>query len=420
MTFLKFGSKTLSQSIIFMLCSYAVQAQVEMASTFPSESIASIKLSDIFLTPDRVLTMWDVQPVPLALYTKQELELQKEVNKKNSDAVVTFSPPDLKHEWTPIDEEDITPFTWKWVHLTSLKSDSTTSFIKLRRPHWWLKKIGADSVQKKVYVDMPEMGIVGWATVTSIKANQLDTRIWEENRKGDYVNRPITGKFIHESDNVYELYFKNNPQPLGVTANHPIWSADKKMWVAAAGLEIGEHVSTYLGESELVKKVRKPGRHTVYNLEVYRDHNYFVTHQSLFTHNICWAEWSNLLKNAGMNAKRSVTSRYSVQSASESVGETYKIVVYDIKNNNPSYLSQRYAASFSDALEKLIIDAKNSSKPKMEMLIYTPEKPYLEYFQKNINKNFKGLNVEFSQGAGDISQSIHITGDIDKIVRIRK
>ena len=149
----------------------------------------------------------------------------------------------------------------------------------------------AEQIGNKVYLDMPEMGIRGYAEVKNIRVNQLDTRFWNENRDGDYVSRPITGKFEHESNDVYYLHFGDNPYPLGVTGSHPIWSIDRNDWVEASELRIGEKVKTHDGLTVLHSRIKSAERQKVYNLEVYKDHNFLVSTDKILVHNSCGDGW---------------------------------------------------------------------------------------------------------------------------------
>ena len=253
-----------------------------------SHGIMSFKPMDIMATPQTLMKVWIDEPIPVDLYSDKEKEVQKLINEKTTDGIITYSPLDKEKEWTSVDYEEITPFTWKWIDFELPKPDGTLTKVNLRRPHWWLKEMGADGIGKKVYLNMPELGSQGWATVTAIRVNQLDTRFWDENRDGDYVSRPITGKFTHESNDVYNLYFGDNEKPLGVTGSHPIWSVDRNDWVGATDLKIGEKVKTQDKEVTLVSKEKVEGRHTVYNLEVYKDHNFLVSANKILVHNSCW------------------------------------------------------------------------------------------------------------------------------------
>jgi Pretoxin HINT domain len=251
------------------------------------KSSRAIRPIDVMSNPQTLIKMWIDEPIPLSFYTPKEKEIQKLLNEKTADGIVTYSPLDKEKEWTKVDVEEITPYTWKWIDFELPKPNGTLTKIALRRPHWWLREVDADSVGKKVYLNMPELGSQGWATVKAIRVNQLDTRFWDENRKGDYVSRPITGKFEHESNDVYYLHFGDNPEPLGVTGSHPIWSIDRNDWVGASELKIGEKVKTEEGLTVLKSRTKSDKKQKVYNLEIYKDHNFLVSTDKILVHNSC-------------------------------------------------------------------------------------------------------------------------------------
>lgn len=286
--------------IILLLSLVSSKAQTtSSAGVVAFESILSLRPADIFYHPDYLINLWTETPLPLSYYDEEDIARQKMINEIVSDAVVVYSPVGSESEWTGIDREEITPYTWKWVYLDLSNGDGTVIKVSLRRPNKWIEAVGAMKAGERVYLDLPEMGAQGWAIVTGISSNQLDTRLWEYKREGDYITRPVTGKFIHESDNVYRLYFEGNLQPLSVTGNHPLWSIDRSDWVAAEELVPGDRIKSLLGSTKLVCKERVPGIHAVYNLEVYRDHNYLVSQSSVLAHNTClkwdavWREMRN-------------------------------------------------------------------------------------------------------------------------------
>ena len=245
--------------------------------------------------PSTLMKVWIDEPIPLDFYTTEEKEAQQRINEKATDGIITYSPIEQEKKWTEVDYEEITPFTWKWIDFELSKPDGTITKIHLRRPHWWMRELGADKVGNKVSLSMPELGIDGVATVTNIRLNQLDTRFWDEERNGDYVSRPITGKFEHESSDVYHLYFEGNKNPLGVTGNHPFWSIDRNEWISTKELTIGERVKTYEGIIKLKHGKKLEGKHTVYNLEVYKEHNFLVSTDKILVHNSCFKDLAQQL-----------------------------------------------------------------------------------------------------------------------------
>lgn len=275
------------------------QTEAKSNQTIAISSTQSKRPLDYFQQPDNLIGLWDtIVPFAKEIYTEEEINAQRLINGKTEDGIITYSPLSKEKEWTSIDVEVITPFSWKWIDLELTKEDGTLSTIHLRRPNWWFKELKADNVGNKIFLNMSEMGIVGYATVRNIRINQLDTRFWDENRKGDYVNRPVTGKFEHESSDVYYLYFADNPEPLGITGSHPIRSDDRNDWIAARDLRIGEKVKTRDGATILKSRKKSIRRQKVYNLEVYKDHNFLVSTDKILVHNSCEEIFNSLFKQA--------------------------------------------------------------------------------------------------------------------------
>ncbi|NJO01697.1 MAG: hypothetical protein HC880_08405 [Bacteroidia bacterium] len=330
------------------------------------------------------MKVWIDDPMPLSFYTSKEKEVQKLINEKTTDGIITYSPLSAEKEWTSVDFEEITPYTWKWIDFELPKPDGTLTKIALRRPHWWLREIGADSVGKQVYLNMPELGSQGWATVKAIRVNQLDTRFWDENRKGDFVSRPITGKFEHESNDVYYLHFGDNPNPLGVTGSHPIWSIDRNDWVGASELRIGEKVKTQEGLTVLKSRTKSDKRQKVYNLEIYKDHNFLVSTDKILVHNSCVTDVLGGLTTGKINTKHIQDHFYvgnlytGAKSRSQTFmqGLTQADVIReatDILQNHPSKILSQGTSS-NGHLEVVLDFGRtindNSSKPISQVRIW--------------------------------------------------
>ena len=108
-----------------------------------------------------------------------------------------------------------------------------------------------------------------------------------------FVFRPVTGIFIHESDDVWTLEFDSG-DTLGVTAGHPIYSTTAQDWRLAGELRIGERVLTHAGSATLTGKRPAPAQR-VYNLEVREVNNFLVTGVVVVVHNSCWQVYIALL-----------------------------------------------------------------------------------------------------------------------------
>lgn len=179
-----------------------------------------------------------------------------------------------------IDSERVSPETWRSIQLSMYKADGSLVSINLLRPLWWLEEANARE-GGTIFLSMPEMGVEGDADVLEIGPCPVaaDT--------GESGQQIVTGTFCHQNAVVLDLYFDHSTEPLSTTANHPLWSASREDWVEAGELELGEYVATKDGVVQLTLFSQRPGRHKVYNLEVHKTHNYYVSNLGILVHNSC-------------------------------------------------------------------------------------------------------------------------------------
>lgn len=178
-----------------------------------------------------------------------------------------------------LDATDITPALWRSLNFEMPKPDGSVTELGVLRPLWWIEKTGA-KVGETIDLGMHEIGISGSAKVLSIGSCSVDSR---DNPDGSQI---VTGKIKHHNADVWDLVFNNDTKkPLGVTANHPIYSLDRNDWVPAGELRIDEKVRTIDGTATLTSRSERPGRETVYNLEVHRSHAYHVSQLGILAHN---------------------------------------------------------------------------------------------------------------------------------------
>ena len=125
---------------------------------------------------------------------------------------------------------------------------------------------------------MPELGAAGTAIVTElIPASTIDPG----------PGRIVTGTFAHPPTvQVLDVLLEGEPEPIGVTANHLFWREADATFVPIGEIAPGQTVRTVSGETKrIVSKLPRPGPAHVYNLEVDREHVYFVGAQGLLVHN---------------------------------------------------------------------------------------------------------------------------------------
>ena len=174
---------------------------------------------------------------------------------------------------------DITPALWRRLELVLERPDGSFAEVELIRPLWWLEQTGA--VQGgTIHLEVTEAGLEGRARVVSLSD---DVTVDSRTAYGAIVMATIR----HENASVIELVLDGDEaNALGVTPNHPLYSADRDAWVPAGEFEVGEHVETQDGVTATVTSIRDEGRReTVYNLEVYRAQTYHVGEQRLLAHN---------------------------------------------------------------------------------------------------------------------------------------
>ncbi|MCA9039985.1 MAG: hypothetical protein KDA65_06555 [Planctomycetaceae bacterium] len=198
---------------------------------------------------------------------------------------------------------DVDPLLWRSISLRVAKQDGSSASVRLLRPREWLS-VGDAKIGDIIYLLIPEMGVEGEATITKLA---------DCPKIPDGPGRVVTGLFVHQNAELLDVKIASESETIGTTPNHPFWSEDRQRFVRADQLQQQEKVRTLEGTS-LVEFIRKrPGLHSVYNLEVQVDHIYHVGNGGILVHNACpnhkrkkgWAQSvadsGKLRKNLGMN-----------------------------------------------------------------------------------------------------------------------
>jgi hypothetical protein len=174
-------------------------------------------------------------------------------------------------------EHGAEPATWRLLHLEMRKVNGRQLYVELLRPLSWLQEQQA-RVGGRVYLDLPEMGAQGWATVTAIAP-------CPEIELGP--GQVVTGRYKHEpDDNILDVRLEGQEEPIGVTDTHPWWSEDRRSFVAVGQMRVGERVRTgSLGVVAITSIQHRPREAWVYNLEVQGEHVYQVADVGVLVHN---------------------------------------------------------------------------------------------------------------------------------------
>jgi CxxC motif-containing protein len=244
-------------------------------------------LSQYFENPALLLNYEDTEAIPLSLYTNREREIQIEWNKQEDliRTSVKHSVRRGKIRYLGIDTLEITPYTWRWIHLRVHSEDKSKIEIKLRRPNSWIAQNGLEQIGSTLNLDLPALDFYGEAEVIAVYPNTFDTRLQIHDDNNAYRYRPITGYYTKSNAEVDRYEFSNG-DILKATKDHVIWSQQQDRWVSIGELAINEKVLTAANKEVFLKsKTQVSSLETVYNIEIYREHNYFVGKEGILVHN---------------------------------------------------------------------------------------------------------------------------------------
>jgi len=161
------------------------------------------------------------------------------------------------------------------IDLQAFKVDGSAVDITLLRSKGWVSDAGV-APGRTVELTIPEIALAGDATVLSVGPAPTI-------RKGP--GRVIRSTIRSLSDEVLEVSFEDGSQPLLVTVQHRLFSADRNDWVAARDLHEGETLQTRHGFLRIKSIQLTDRRYFVYNLQVDADNTYFVASGEVLCHN---------------------------------------------------------------------------------------------------------------------------------------
>ncbi|MEQ8821951.1 MAG: Hint domain-containing protein, partial [Sumerlaeia bacterium] len=162
---------------------------------------------------------------------------------------------------------------------------------ELLRPQSWLMEEGAEA-GSEIWLDLGELGAPGvWRVESVDEAPPIH---------GD--GRVVTGIIRGMSDQIFDIGFVGFTSPLGVTAEHPLWSESRGTWVAAGALTVGEIVRTISGFAEVESVQARPGpAQRVWTLEVEGEHVFFAGDVGVLAHNGSFMRRARGLRRAKRN-----------------------------------------------------------------------------------------------------------------------
>ena len=179
-------------------------------------------------------------------------------------------------DWQSYDYLDITPNNWQIGKFIIKDNDGSIVEVQLNRPKKWFKERGIEKIGDQSFLYVPDANISGNAELLELKPTIIDTRTFVLNEEKQ-IDRPVISTFKRYSPIVYDYIFSDSGK-IGATPEHPFFSIDRQDYVLAKDLYIGELVkSSSNKEIRFVEaRFRKKGEF-VYNFEVWREHNYYVS-----------------------------------------------------------------------------------------------------------------------------------------------
>jgi hypothetical protein len=169
--------------------------------------------------------------------------------------------------------------TWRLIKLRMPNPDDSSDVyeIELLRPLDWITKTGAVK-GRTLEVEFPELDLRG-------RAGVIDVSTCPNIKPGP--GRVVLSTLTHRSPQLMEIKVEGLDQVIEPTATHPFFSEDRRGWVLARELRVGEMVRTKECPARITEIKWKAGTYRVYNIEVEADHTYFVAKLGILVHNTC-------------------------------------------------------------------------------------------------------------------------------------
>jgi len=153
---------------------------------------------------------------------------------------------------------EIAPLAWRRLELQVNHRDGSRAKVVLLRPLEWLE-VNRVQVGGQLALVMPGCGFEGQAEVLALSACPAI-----QSGAGNVVTATIR----HEAARLVDLHVAGLTEPIGTTANHRFWSADRQEFVRADELRPGEQLRGLQGDWKVSCVEPRPGVSAVCNLEV--------------------------------------------------------------------------------------------------------------------------------------------------------
>ena len=177
-------------------------------------------------------------------------------------------------QWDRLDHQ-IDSQTWRKLTLVMHTPQGDRFDITLLRPIGWLESCNA-RVGSSIHLVVSEQGLDGLADVLGIEPCP---------NISSGVGRVVTGTFTHVRGGILRIRLAGLAEPLGVTSNHSIYSADRLDFVPAGELRVGETLRNLEGDVRIESIEKLGSEERVYNLEIHGEHVFRVASSGVLVHN---------------------------------------------------------------------------------------------------------------------------------------
>jgi hypothetical protein len=177
-------------------------------------------------------------------------------------------------QWDRLDHQ-IDSQTWRKLTLVMHTPQGDRFDITLLRPIGWLESCNA-RVGSSIHLVVSEQGLDGLADVLGIEPCPSIS---------SGVGRVVTGTFTHVRGGILRIRLFGLAEPLGVTSNHSIYSADRLDFVPAGELRVGETLRNLDGDVRIESIEQLGSEERVYNLEIHGEHVFRVASSGVLVHN---------------------------------------------------------------------------------------------------------------------------------------
>ncbi|MCI8498972.1 MAG: hypothetical protein HFG33_06260, partial [Bacilli bacterium] len=115
---------------------------------------------------------------------------------------------------------------------------------------------------------------------------KVGDKVYSYNEKTGEVEEDVISKVMINKTNSYLKVTLEDNTIIEVTGSHPFYDKKSNSWKPISEFEIGDIVTTSKNKDIKIKSIESIEKEeTVYNLEVKKNHTYFVSKSNILVHN---------------------------------------------------------------------------------------------------------------------------------------